>query len=113
MLEERTNLRSKDIKGTETCGKGPASMNQTHQVIGTCAAHISWNLGSRDSEVELAGCEIKCGNDRQRQVTVTQHITHSWSRLFTKIMNFLRPRAKSNNQGLFYSHSSSLKVLLD
>ena len=27
-------------------------MNQTHQVIGTCAAHISWNLRSRDSEVE-------------------------------------------------------------
>ena len=28
-------------------------MNQTHQVIGTCAAHISWNLRSRDSEVEF------------------------------------------------------------
>ena len=27
-------------------------MNQTHQVIGTCAAHISQNLRSRDSEVE-------------------------------------------------------------
>ena len=27
-------------------------MNQTHQVIGTCAAHISWYLRSRDSEVE-------------------------------------------------------------
>ena len=53
MLEEKTNLRSKDIKGTETYGKRPATMNQTHQVIGTCAAHISWNLRSRDSEVEL------------------------------------------------------------
>ena len=52
MLEEKTNLRSKDIKGTETYGKRPATMNQTHQVIGTCAAHISWNLRSRDSEVE-------------------------------------------------------------
>ena len=28
-------------------------MNQTHQVIGTCAAHISWNLRSRYSEVEF------------------------------------------------------------
>ena len=53
MLEEKTNLRSKDIKGTETYGKRPATMNQTHQVIGTCAAHISWNLRSRDSEVEF------------------------------------------------------------
>ena len=53
MLEEKTNLRSKDIKGTETYGKRPVTMNQTHQVIGTCAAHISWNLRSRDSEVEL------------------------------------------------------------
>ena len=53
MLEEKTNIRSKDIKGTETYGKRPATMNQTHQVIGTCAAHISWNLRSRDSEVEL------------------------------------------------------------
>ena len=56
MLEEKTNLRSKDIKGTETHGKPPATMNQTHQVIGTCAAHISWNLRSCDSEVELAYC---------------------------------------------------------
>ena len=30
----------------------PATMNQTHHVIGTCAAHISWNLRSRDSEVD-------------------------------------------------------------
>ena len=52
MQEEKPNLRSKDIKGTETYGKRPATMNQTHQVIGTCAAHISWNLRSRDSEVE-------------------------------------------------------------
>ena len=52
MLEEKTNLRSKDIKGTEAYGKRPATMNQTHQVIGTCAAHISWNLRSRVSEVE-------------------------------------------------------------
>ena len=51
--KKKTNLRSKDIKGTETCGKRPATMNQTHQVIGTCAAHISWNLRSRDSEVEF------------------------------------------------------------
>ena len=27
-------------------------MNQTHQVISTCATHISWNLRSRDREVE-------------------------------------------------------------
>ena len=53
MLEEKTNSRSKEIKGTETYGKRPATMNQTHQVIGTCAAHISWNLRSRDSEEEF------------------------------------------------------------
>ena len=52
MLEEKKNSRSIEIKGTETYGKRPATMNQTHQVIGTCAAHISWNLRSRDSEVE-------------------------------------------------------------
>ena len=51
MLEEKTNLRSKNIKGTETYGNRPTTMNQTHKVIGTCAAHISWNLRSRDSEV--------------------------------------------------------------
>ena len=53
MLEEKTNLKSKDIKETETYGKRPATMNQTHQVIGTRAAHISRNLRLRDSEVEL------------------------------------------------------------
>ena len=53
MLEEKTNSRSKEIKRTETYGKRPATMNQTHQVIGTCAAHISWNLRSRDSKVEF------------------------------------------------------------
>ena len=31
-------------------------MNRTHQVIGTCAAHISLNLSSRGSEVELIFC---------------------------------------------------------
>ena len=34
-------------------------LKETHQVIGTFAAHISSNLRSRDSEVEMGGTWCK------------------------------------------------------
>ena len=97
MLEERTNLRSKDIKRTQTYGKRQATMDETHQVIGTYAAHISWNLRSRDSAVEL-GSDVTFLSYKTKKKIKTQKLRKAKTVLFLWFLFFVYHERSLNSE---------------